>query len=108
MDLLTRIKEISEERGLSLKEVAIKAGIGENSIYRWRYSKPSVKSLSKIAAALNIDLDDLTTDPANKETPEYRAIQRRAKKMTPENQKRLLQIMDLTFNDIDSEGEHHD
>lgn len=108
MDLLSRIKEISKQRGLSLKEVAQKAEIGENSIYRWKNSKASVSSLTKVAKALDVTVDDLTTDPDDVETPEYRAIQRRAKKMTPDNQKRLLKMMDLAFGEKDKESGDND
>lgn len=101
MDLLSRIKEISAQKGMSVKEVAIKAGLGENSIYRWKKTEPSVSSLSKVAKALDISVDDLTYDPNGLETPEYRTIQRRAKKMSPANQKKLLQMMDIAFGDIE-------
>ena len=108
MDLLSRIKEISNQKGMSIKEVAIKAGIGENSIYRWKKSKPSISSLTKVAQALNVTVDELTADPNDIETPEYRAIQRRAKRMTPENQKKLLQMMDLAFGQLDKGSEEND
>ena len=108
MDLLSRIKEISNQKGMSIKEVAIKAGIGENTIYRWKKSKPSISSLTKVAQALNGTVDELTADPNDIETPEYRAIQRRAKRMTPENQKKLLQMMDLAFGQLDKGSEEND
>lgn len=108
MDLLSRIKEISNQKGMSIKEVAIKAGIGENTIYRWKKSKPSISSLTKVAQALNVTVDELTADPNDIETPEYRAIQRRAKRMTPENQKKLLQMMDLAFGQLDKGSEEND
>lgn len=45
MSIYENIKEIASEHGLSIKEVATKAGIGENSIYRWRLNRPSTSSL---------------------------------------------------------------
>ena len=57
MSVLNRIKEISKDRGLTLKEVAEKAGIGENSIYRWKTISPSTKTLSKVAKALGVKIE---------------------------------------------------
>lgn len=97
MSIYENIKEIAEEHGLSLKEVAIKAGIGENSIYRWRLNRPSTSSLQKVAKALHVDVADLTTE--DDETPQFRAIQRKAKSLNPKDQKKLLEIMKAAFND---------
>ncbi|QLL68654.1 helix-turn-helix domain-containing protein [Lactobacillus johnsonii] len=98
MSIYQNIQEIAQDRGMSLKEVAKKAGIGENSIYRWQNHKPSMSSLNKVAIALNVDVEDLTT-VEDSETPEYRAIQRKAKKMTNQDQKKLLNIMKAAFGD---------
>lgn len=97
MSIYDNIKEIAKERGLSIKEVAIKANIGENSIYRWQTKSPSTASLSKVANALNVDVEDLTA--TDSETPEYRAIQRNAKKLNTSDQKKLLEIMKAAFGD---------
>ena len=35
MTTVERIKKLAKERGLTLQQVAEKAGIGINSIYRW-------------------------------------------------------------------------
>lgn len=98
MSIYDNIKEIAKERGLSIKEVAIKANIGENSIYRWQTKSPSTSSLNKVAKALNVDVEDLTA--TDSETPEYRAIQRKAKKLNPAQQEKLLKMMDLTFEEL--------
>lgn len=37
--LFDRIKETGKKLNLNVKEVAIKAGIGENAIYRWKTSQ---------------------------------------------------------------------
>lgn len=97
MSIYENIKEIAEEHGMTIKDVAIKAGIGENSIYRWQNSSPSTSSLKKVALALHVDIDDLTVN--DEETPEYRAIQRNAKKLDRVNQKKLLEIMKVAFGD---------
>lgn len=101
MSVLNRIKEISKDRGLTLKEVARKAGIGENSIYKWKTASPSTKTLDKVAKALGVTVEDLMSDSDDKQTPEYRAIQRKAKELSPENQKKLLKMIKLAFDDVD-------
>lgn len=104
MSVYDNISEIAKEHGMSVKDVAIKAHIGENSIYRWKKEKPSVKSLEKVANALNVSMVDLTV--SNEGTPEYRAIQRKAKKLNSEQQNRLLKMMDLTFGEVFNENDH--
>lgn len=101
MSVLNRIREISKDRGLTLKEVARKAGIGENSIYKWKTASPSTKSLEKVAKALGVTVEDLMSDSDDKQTPEYRAIQRKAKELSPVNQKKLLDMIETIFGDLD-------
>lgn len=98
MTIYENIKEIAKAHGMNLKEVANKAGIGENSIYRWQTSEPSMASLRKVADALHVSVDDLTQSSKD-DTPVYRAIQRKAKDLTPDDQKKLLQIMKAAFGD---------
>lgn len=101
MSIYSNIKEIAEEHGLSIKDVANKANIGENSIYRWDKSTPSVKSLQKVADALHVDVTDLTNEKDNDETPQYRAIQRKAKNLSVTDQDKLLDLMKIAFGDDD-------
>lgn len=53
--VLSRIKKLSAMKGLTIKDLGLKAGIGENSIYRWGYSDPSLTSLKKVAKILEVD-----------------------------------------------------
>lgn len=104
MNLIDRVKEIGKEQGLtSVKQIAIKAGIGENSIYRWNINKPSTETLGKVAKALNVTIEDLTGE--QDQTPEFRAIQRKARNYSEEDQKKLLKLMKAAFDDDDEEGE---
>ena len=41
------------------------------------------------------------SDSDDKQTPEYRAIQRNAKELSPVNQKKLLDMIETIFGDID-------
>lgn len=59
MTTVERIKKLAKDHGLSLQQVAEKAGIGVNSIYRWNKVTPSSNSLEKIAKVLNVTPDYL-------------------------------------------------
>ncbi|MFR0570452.1 helix-turn-helix domain-containing protein [Ligilactobacillus salivarius] len=54
-DVLNKIKKLSAIKGITIKELGLKAGVGENSIYRWAYSEPSISSLKKVAKVLEVD-----------------------------------------------------
>lgn len=59
MSVYTRVCELAKERNISVKELAKKANIGENSIYRWKNMKPSIRSLTKVANILEVSTDYL-------------------------------------------------
>ncbi|CUW06866.1 helix-turn-helix domain-containing protein [Leuconostoc gasicomitatum] len=67
MTLVSRIKEIAKEQNLSLIDVALKAGIAENSIYGWTKKTPKVDTLAKVANILHVSTDYLLgrTDEPN-------------------------------------------
>lgn len=83
MALIDRVKEASRKQGLSLTEVAIKAGIGEKSIYAWKNREPSIAIVQKVADVLNVSIDYLigeTHNPNgsgdNVELPDLREVDR--------------------------------
>lgn len=96
MNTFDNIKTIAAERGMTIKRLAEKAGIGENSIYRWKRTNPSTKSLEKVAKVLNVEVSDLLAK--DDKTLELQAIQRKAKKLSSDDRKKLLQLIDLTFD----------
>jgi transcriptional regulator with XRE-family HTH domain len=68
MSLATRIRELREEKGLSLEELAARAGISKT--YLWELEKdtagakkPSADVLLKIATALSTTIADLMSLP---------------------------------------------
>lgn len=72
MTLLERTKQIAKKRGLSLTEVAIKAGLADKSIYSWDRSNPKAENLEKVADVLNVSTDYLLgrTDKMNLSSPD--------------------------------------
>lgn len=60
MTTFERIKKLAKIRGLSLQQVAIKAGLSKNMIYQYRNgTNPSISTLEKIAKALNVNKKEL-------------------------------------------------
>lgn len=53
------VKAIAEKRGISLKQLEVKAGIGNGTIGKWRESAPSVDTLKKVADALDVTVSTL-------------------------------------------------
>lgn len=56
-----RIRELRHEKGLTMKQVAIKAGVSEAaiSLYERGLRKPTIVVAFKIAAALGVTVDEL-------------------------------------------------
>ena len=67
MTLVSRTKEMAQQRGLSLKTLASKAGLAENAIYRWDDNNPKSENLEKVADILHVSTDYLLgrTDEMN-------------------------------------------
>ena len=59
MTLFERTKEIAYKRGMSLQEVAKKANLGVNSIYRWKERNPTTSNITKVADVLGVSVDYL-------------------------------------------------
>lgn len=59
MELLDKIKNICADQDLSIPELEMKAGISENSLYRWNDVTPGIDKVKKVADALGLSVDDL-------------------------------------------------
>lgn len=77
-NIYERVRELAKKRGLSLQTVAEKAGIGINSIYRWRHATPKLDTVEKVAHALNVSSDYLLTgnqsQPADHQPKKYQDL----------------------------------
>lgn len=62
MNLLERVKKLASDQGISLREVNDRAGLGANSIYRWKKQTPSIKNAAAVANVLNVSVSDLLDD----------------------------------------------
>ena len=59
MTLFERTKETASNRGLSIQQVAKKAGLGINSIYRWKERNPTTSNIKAVADVLGVSVDYL-------------------------------------------------
>lgn len=68
MNTFDRIQLIAHRRGVSLRELNDKAGLGTNAIYRWRVQQPSVDKLVKVARTLGVSTDYLLGNATTTDT----------------------------------------
>ncbi|EAF3212299.1 XRE family transcriptional regulator, partial [Listeria monocytogenes] len=59
MTVFDRVKKLADSQKISLKELALRLGMGENSIYRWKDKTPTTENLLKVADYFNVSLDFL-------------------------------------------------
>ena len=59
MTVFERIKEISKQRGMNVKQAALKAGLSENAIYKWKIQTPQSNALQAVADVLGVSVDYL-------------------------------------------------
>lgn len=115
MALIDRVKETAKKNGYSLTELAVKAGIGEKSIYAWTTREPTVATLQKVADVLHVSTDYLLgrTDDMNVTTVETvkkadidddeLLLSFQGKDVTPEYRDAIIAIL-RTMPDRDKDG----
>ncbi|MFW3538235.1 helix-turn-helix domain-containing protein [Vagococcus fluvialis] len=59
MDLLERIKLLSEKRSITISQLEDELGIPNNTIYQWKKRTPNVERLQKVADFFNVSIDYL-------------------------------------------------
>lgn len=70
MTTFERIKKISRDKGWSLQNVATKAGLGTNSIYKWKEQTPKLDKLKQVADVLDVSVDYLLGEEDNPKAPQ--------------------------------------
>lgn len=117
----SNLKLLRQKHGMEQIDLANRLGRkSSSSISEWERGKytPKAGVLNDISKIFNISLSELmSTDLSNPEskstpdeTPQFKMIQRKAKSLSVSDQERLLQLMDLTFQDVLSGGvdDEHD
>lgn len=59
MTVFNRIKELSDKQKISIKALSLKLGFGENTIYKWKQTKPKAEDLAKVADYFHVSVDYL-------------------------------------------------
>ncbi|WP_278363401.1 helix-turn-helix domain-containing protein [Leuconostoc lactis] len=65
MTLFEHIKSLAKTRGMSLNQVAEKAGLGEKTIYKWKKQDPRTETLAKVADVLGVSVSYLIGENVN-------------------------------------------
>lgn len=91
------IKQLCDDKGMSIRTLEMKAGIGNGIIGKWRKSDPSMANLKKVAEALNVPVS-VIIEPNDDEL--YRV-----KKENEELKEIVDTIKNIVENDIPEEGE---
>ncbi|WP_406946717.1 helix-turn-helix domain-containing protein [Lactiplantibacillus plantarum] len=95
MDTVSIIKKLSSDQGISLKQLALHLGFGENTIYRWNTKKPTIDKLQKVA-----DYFDVSTDYLLGRTDKKRYYE-----LTEKDQRDIGKEVDHMLSGLDSNAE---
>ncbi|MEE6658543.1 helix-turn-helix transcriptional regulator [Pediococcus acidilactici] len=68
MTTFERIQSLAKKRGLGIRDLARKAGLGETTIYGWKNRTPDSSKLEAVARVLGVTVDYLL---GKNETPEW-------------------------------------
>ena len=115
----SNLRFLRQKNGLEQIDLATRLGRkSSSSISEWEKGKYTPKagvlndianifgvSLSKV---MSTDLSNPSAQDAEEESSTFKMIQRKAKKLSVTDQERLLQIMELTFQDISNGGVEDD
>ena len=115
----SNLKFLRQKNGLEQIDLATRLGRkSSSSISEWEKGKYTPKagvlndianifgvSLSKL---MSTDLSNPSAQDAEEESSTFKMIQRKAKNLSVTDQERLLQIMELTFQDISNGGVEDD
>lgn len=59
MHIYDKIKAICEEKGMSVRQLEVAAGLKNGAISKWNDSSPTIKSLKAVADVLKVKVDKL-------------------------------------------------
>ena len=59
MHIYDKIKAMCEERGMSVRQLEVAAGLKNGAISKWNDSSPTIKNLKAVADVLKVKVDKL-------------------------------------------------
>lgn len=99
MDIVSKIKLLCAEHGLSLAQLERVLNFGNGSMSRWNKSSPSISKVRKVAEYFNVSLDyliglDNAEEIAQKNfSKETKAMQDAFNKLSPKMQKKMIAMI---------------
>ena len=104
--LSQRIKELCEQRGITLQKLCEACELSESVIRKWANSNsPSVRNVKKVAEFFNVSVDyliGLSDIPERSELllddADILSLQRARSKMSAYDRERMMQMLRLTFD----------
>ena len=104
MNIGERLRFLREQSGISGKALAEKIGLVPSQINKIEHNvtKPSIDSLERICGSLGITLGEFFSVEKLDIEPELRRLLQTAKKLTPAEREKLIELIDLMKN---SQGE---
>ncbi|MBR4079733.1 MAG: helix-turn-helix transcriptional regulator [Christensenellaceae bacterium] len=60
--LYDKIRALAKEQKITTRELEKRAGIGDNTMWRWNNHSPAADKLAAVAAVLDVSIDDLMKD----------------------------------------------
>lgn len=57
--LYANVAKYAAKRGMSIRQVELKAGLGNGTIGKWRTAEPSIKNIKAVAATLGVAVSTL-------------------------------------------------
>lgn len=111
--MANNIRKFIDSRGMNAKEFAAELNFKYTTVLDWLNAKtyPRIDKIEMMANFFGVEKSDLVekeTLSDSETTPQYRAIQRKAKSLSIKDQERLLQLMDITFQDVLNGGGDND
>lgn len=59
MAIYDNIKRVAKGKNISIRELEISSGLSRGAISKWNVSQPKVFAIRKVAALLEVSIDDL-------------------------------------------------
>ncbi len=85
MSLKERIKELANQRGISLPALEAELGFGNSTIVKWDKSTPNAEKLNAVAKYFGVSMDYLLNGVEEKKSPELTAKDMRDIKRNVDN-----------------------
>ena len=106
MTLRDRIRELANKKGMSLPSLESELGFGNGTIVKWDKASPNSEKLTKVADFFHVSVDYLlgredyiASKTADDPDENYTILSRNAKKLSPEQRAKLLDMAKIMFKE---------